>query len=221
MTVFNGRLEKEPVQFSSCQANVFGASFLFSCWEKMLDFMWQREIFSATTLRGINIQSVAPSGRSHYAQPWTVFRKELLHRFRFDFQPSYLLYHAAVRGEPFFSIRWTANASDLIIWQTACYNTKTGATMPQYTPADHLPSFPRSFSPHLHSSIHRSHLFFSVAPRSWNESPATVTILQVSYYPSLLSLNKRASYPSCPFSLARALFMAHFIHSMGLTPVFL
>ena len=47
-------------------------------------------------------------------------------------------------------------------------------------------SLPHSFS-RLHSSIHQSQLFLSVAPRSWNELPARVTIHQVSYYPSPLS----------------------------------
>lgn len=122
--------------------------------KEKLDFMWQREIFSATTLCSINIPSVAPSGRSHYAQPWTVFTKESLRRFRFDFQPSYLLYHAAVRREPFLASGEqqmpliSSSDRQLVIIQKLelqCHNTRLQIISPRFHA--HFPSSSLFHSP--------------------------------------------------------------------------
>lgn len=70
---------------------------------------------------------------------------------------------------------------------------------------------PHSFS-HLHSSIHQSQPCFSVSPCSWNELPASVTILQVSYYPSLLSCGDVPLWTKEP-PIHRVFFLfSHAIH---------
>lgn len=77
---------------------------------------------------------------------------------------------------------WSVNAAALIMWQTASYNT-IADLQSHNTYLGIIALFPRWFS-HFRSSIHQACLSFPIAPWSWNESPATATILQVSYYPS-------------------------------------
>ena len=104
------------------------------------------------------------------------------------------------------------------------YNT--WCTIQLYMPADHLSPCHIHF-PRLHSSIQQPQPCSSAAARSLKELSASVTIRQVSYYPSLFSHRDAHLWTKGPpirpvsISFSPASFMPHFIPSMDLIPLFL
>lgn len=114
---------------------------------------------------------------------------------------------------------WTTVAYDLSVWLTACYSSISdvqchNTCLQIIAPVASL----------FHSPASALLLCSSLEPE-WiachSNNPPSLLLPISPLLCRRTSLNKRPSYPSCLLPFSPAPFMAHFIPSMDLTPLFL